>query len=74
MLNLVPDQIISAFGDGSVTLPDGWDWPTHWPRGQLGNDAFYGRWRYWREAQGLPWPPPGKALERLARFEAIAPE
>ncbi|WP_020683776.1 pentapeptide repeat-containing protein [Marinobacterium rhizophilum] len=73
MLNLVPDQIISAFGDGSVTLPDGWDWPTHWPRENLG-EAFYGRWRYWREAQDLPWPPPGKALERLARFEAVAPE
>ncbi|ANG63073.1 hypothetical protein A8C75_11715 [Marinobacterium aestuarii] len=73
MSNLVPDQIISAFGDGSVTLPDGWDWPRHWPRENLG-EAFYGRWRYWREAQGLPWPPPGKAFERLARFEAIAPE
>ncbi len=73
-LNATSEQINTAFGDGSVTLPAGWDWPTHWPREALSDDAFYGRWRHWRESEGLPWPPPGSALEGLASFEAIPPD
>jgi len=74
MLNLTPEQISSAFGDGSVRLPEGWDRPAHWP-GEILADffAFNARWRWWRDAEGLPWPPPGAALEYLDHIEAIPP-
>ena len=31
-LNISAEQLNTAFGDGSVTLPDHIDWPAHWPR------------------------------------------
>ena len=71
--HVAPHFVMNAFGDASVTLPDGWDTPPHWADEVLHVAAFYGRWRHWREAQGLPWPPPGKALEGLADYEAVAP-
>lgn len=72
--NLEFDQINSAFGDGSVSLPEGWRWPRHWPRERLGEEEFYGRWRHWREVSGLAWPPPGRALQQLEGIGAVVPE
>ena len=50
------------FGDGSVTLPGGKgpndrEWPTHWPREILDDDAFETEWRAWQAAIG--YTPPG---------------
>ncbi|MEM6742366.1 MAG: pentapeptide repeat-containing protein, partial [Pseudomonadota bacterium] len=53
---------LSAFGDGSVLLPEGVAAPAHWPEESLTKSAFLARWRGWRESRGLPWPPPGRAL------------
>ncbi|MEM1315185.1 MAG: pentapeptide repeat-containing protein, partial [Pseudomonadota bacterium] len=58
------DALSAAFGDGSVALPDGVTRPDHWPDDSLTEAAFLSRWRGWREASGLPWPPPGLALSR----------
>ncbi|MEO1001139.1 MAG: pentapeptide repeat-containing protein, partial [Pseudomonadota bacterium] len=59
------DQLINAFGDGSVSLPEDWDWPSHWPREVLDKETYFGRWRGWRERCGMPWPVPGRALSLL---------
>jgi uncharacterized protein YjbI with pentapeptide repeats len=65
----------TAFGDGSVKLPAGWSPPAHWTEEAIeDDDEFYGRWHGWRESEGLRWPPPGKALEDLSRYEKIEPD
>ncbi|MFO7856942.1 MAG: pentapeptide repeat-containing protein [Paracoccaceae bacterium] len=73
-------SLSEAFGDGSVVMPykariDG-RFPrhrpratAHWPRETLSDSAFLSRWRGWREAEGMTWPPPGRALAHLAGVE-----
>jgi hypothetical protein len=71
----VPIELfVTAFGDGSVKLPEGVARPGHWPPEELDDDAFYGRWRWWRESENLPWPPLGRALAYLSRHDAIPPD
>jgi hypothetical protein len=64
MLNLMQAQIDSAFGDSSVTLPDGLVRPAHWPTWTaptFGDNTFYEEWRKWQaDPDGYtPPPPPG---------------
>ncbi|PKP81108.1 MAG: hypothetical protein CVT80_13895 [Alphaproteobacteria bacterium HGW-Alphaproteobacteria-2] len=62
---LAADQINSAFGDASVTLPEGIARPAHWPVWELppyyGLHDFDTEWRQWRAdpAAYTPPPPPG---------------
>ena len=54
------DQIFSAFGDGSVLLPDGVDRPKHWPEQSFrlyGDDDFTTQWRKWQEKPDSYKPP-----------------
>jgi len=59
------DQIKSAFGDASVTLPAGMSRPDHWPEWELPDGdahAYDAEWRKWRddpEGYTPPPPPPG---------------
>lgn len=44
----------TSFGDGSVDLPRGHPRPCQWASERLDDAAFFGRWRGWREATGVP--------------------
>ena len=64
MLDLTQAQLDSAFGDSSVTLPDGLVRPAHWPTWavpEFGDNSFYDEWHKWRAdpAGYTPPPPPG---------------
>lgn len=65
-----PATVQSAFGDGSVALPDGdaWERPAHWADDQLTDRAFQSRWRGWCEHQGMHWPPAALPL-----FNSVTP-
>ena len=45
------------FGDGTVTLPEGCDWPAHWPRHELDPTEFIKKWRKWQADPGAYEPP-----------------
>ncbi|MEO3413887.1 pentapeptide repeat-containing protein [Roseovarius sp. CAU 1744] len=57
------DMIQKSFADASVTLPNGNgpdhpDWPSHWPKFDLGFD-FYSEWRKWQaDPEGYVPPEP----------------
>jgi hypothetical protein len=60
ILDLSQEQIDAAFGDTSVTLPDGLVRPAHWPDWELAAN-FHDEWRKWQAdpAGYTPPPPPG---------------
>ncbi|HEU0220586.1 MAG TPA: hypothetical protein VFR34_00030 [Paracoccaceae bacterium] len=60
MLNLTEDQLKSAFGDGSVILPEGWVRPAHWPAEDLDWHEFRDAWRAWQQSIGYV-PPKSEA-------------
>jgi uncharacterized protein YjbI with pentapeptide repeats len=41
------------FGDRSVTLPEGVEYPDHWPDADLDMNAFMTAWRDWQRAGGF---------------------
>ncbi|MFB9150267.1 pentapeptide repeat-containing protein [Roseovarius ramblicola] len=56
----ITGHLEGIFGDGSVTLPEGCDWPAHWPRHELEFRKFIEEWRKWqadREGYTPPDPP-----------------
>jgi uncharacterized protein YjbI with pentapeptide repeats len=57
-LNISAEQLNTAFGDGSVTLPDHIDWPTHWLRKTLGVLGFNKQWRAFQATLPPGWDPP----------------
>jgi len=59
-LRLNPDQIAKAFGDASVTLPDGVSRPAHWPAHSLDNASFETQYQLWR-ANPATYRPPTRA-------------
>ncbi|MDR9427049.1 MAG: pentapeptide repeat-containing protein [Salibaculum sp.] len=64
MLDVTQAQIDSAFGDASVTLPNGLVRPAHWPDWELApfhGPDFHDEWRKWQAdpAGYTPPPPPG---------------
>jgi uncharacterized protein YjbI with pentapeptide repeats len=56
-LRISSEQLNTAFGDGSVTLPDHIDWPAHWPRETLGID-FESQWRAFQATLPPGWDRP----------------
>nr|WP_249200509.1 pentapeptide repeat-containing protein [Thetidibacter halocola] len=55
------DQVKSAYGDASVTLPEGMAWPEKWPTWRLpfdGEHGFYDQWRRWQADPTGYTPPP----------------
>ncbi|WP_372615318.1 pentapeptide repeat-containing protein [Aquicoccus sp.] len=55
------DWLHKAFGDASVTLPQGIDRPAHWPDWELphtGEHAFHTEWRKWQANPSNYTPPP----------------
>ena len=58
LLNISAEQLNTAFGDGSVTLPDHIDWPTHWPRKRLDDDEFVNQWRAFQASLPPGWDAP----------------
>lgn len=62
ILSLTPEQVTSAFGDGSVILPGGItpqssDWPAHWPKQNLSWIDFLIEWKKWRDNPETYTPP-----------------
>jgi len=60
-VNISDNQVKSAFGDASVTLPEDMDRPAHWPDWELpqfGDSGFYAEWRKWRDDPEGYTPPP----------------
>ena len=59
--NLPTSQIASAFGDGSVNLPEGVERPAHWPEDVLDWEDFEAEYKKWLadKANYIP-PEPGK--------------
>ena len=54
----IAGHLADMFGDGSVKLPTGVDWPAHWPKHALGND-FPAQWREWQaDPEGYTPPDP----------------
>ncbi|MGB7318578.1 MAG: hypothetical protein WBC85_11495, partial [Planktotalea sp.] len=54
------DHVAQCFGDRSVTLPDDWGWPTHWPDFEMDEDEFDEEWDKWKadpEGYRPPEPP-----------------
>jgi len=55
----IADHLEGMFGDGSVTLLEGCDWPEHWPRHELGPEEFNEEWRKWQaDPEGYTPPDP----------------
>ena len=57
-LNISAEQLNTAFGDGSVTLPDHIDWPAHWPRESVDYDEFEKQWRAFLATLPPGWDAP----------------
>ena len=57
-LNISAEQLNTAFGDGSVTLPDHIDWPAHWPRESARHDEFEKQWRAFLATLPPGWDAP----------------
>ena len=57
-LNISAEQLNTAFGDGSVTLPDHIDWPAHWPRESVDYDEFEKQWRAFQASLPPGWDAP----------------
>ena len=57
-LRISAEQLNTAFGDGSVTLPDHIDWPAHWPRETLDDDEFEKQWRAFQATLPPGWDRP----------------
>ena len=57
-LRMSSEQLNTAFGDGSVTLPDHIDWPAHWPRETLGVMDFNKQWRAFLASLPPGWDAP----------------
>ena len=57
-LNISAEQLNTAFGDGSVTLPDHIDWPAHWPRESVDYDEFEKQWRAFQASLPPGWDEP----------------
>ncbi|MEM9009583.1 MAG: pentapeptide repeat-containing protein [Pseudomonadota bacterium] len=75
--NWTDASFASAFGHSSTVLPEGAQRPAHWPDLVVTDDGeFYGRWRGWRETNGMSWPPPGRRLAWLGvrYFRPIPPD
>ncbi|WP_297768490.1 pentapeptide repeat-containing protein [uncultured Roseovarius sp.] len=53
----IADHVMYAFGDGSVRLPDGVEWPAHWPTFELDYDQFDEEWRKWQADPETYVPP-----------------
>ncbi|MDE0128697.1 MAG: pentapeptide repeat-containing protein [Gammaproteobacteria bacterium] len=54
---LTQEQVDAAFGDGSVSLPEGIRRPEHWRSEDLTDAAYYGRFRSWIKSLPLrSWP------------------
>ncbi len=51
------DHVAECFGDGSVTLPDDWEWPAKWPRHELEIFEFVEELRKW-QADPEKYEPP----------------
>ena len=51
------DQVISMFGDGTVTLPDAIPRPAHWPADDLGLSDFDDEWTLWKSDPDAYIPP-----------------
>jgi uncharacterized protein YjbI with pentapeptide repeats len=57
-LRISPEQLNTAFGDGSVTLPNHINWPAHWPRERLDDDEFKNQWRAFQASLPPGWDAP----------------
>ena len=57
-LRISSEQLNTAFGDGSVTLPDHIDWPAHWPRESLDTMDFNKQWRAFLATLPPGWDAP----------------
>ncbi len=53
----VAEHLEVTFGDGSVTLPEGCDRPTHWPKRELELQEFREAWREWLTLRECGEPP-----------------
>ena len=51
------EQLNSAFGDGSTTLPAGMARPAHWPQAELHYGDFFYEYRKWQENPATYAPP-----------------
>ena len=56
--SITQEQLESAFGDASVTLPDGkgpndLEWPEHWSKEKLDYEEFETKWRAFQKAGGF---------------------
>ena len=56
--SITQEQLESAFGDASVTLPDGKgpndpEWPEHWSKEKLDYNDFQTQWRAFQKAGGF---------------------
>lgn len=54
-------QIDAMFGDASVSLPEGREWPEKWPKWELpyhGEHNFHDEWREWQSDPDNYTPPP----------------
>lgn len=61
LLDFEPSQILGAFGDASVTMPEGIAPPAHWPKWELpdlGRNDFLGEWKKWQADPKGYVPPP----------------
>lgn len=56
-MGLTQKQIAWTFGDGSVSLPEGLERPSHWPTAPLGEEEFRAEWQKWRENPTSYAPP-----------------
>jgi len=58
----IADHLEGMFGDGSVTSPEGCDWPDHWPRHALEFSEFHDEWHKWQaDPEGYRPPDPPEA-------------
>lgn len=56
--NLTENQLRLAFGDGGISLPKGFMWPSHWPEWSMPGSEFADEYRKFLTSPGDYVPPP----------------